>query len=378
MYGSLQLHRISAIRILIACALFVALIPPISVEAAPRISSTPTDSPSPSPTPLKPPEPPTTGINLTLSPPFINVVTDPGVPVSSQLKIRNNSNLKEYLKVSLAKFKSGVSGDRPVLQPVTPDDEFVKWISFSEESFTVDINEQKTIKFTISPPKDASLGYYYAVLVQRIEEKGLPGQQTLINGAPAFLVILEVRSPNAKKELQLIDFRTSSRFYEYPPVDFLTKFSNTGNIHNIPFGDIFIDGWNQPNISRAFFNEYRGNILPDTNRVYRSSWNDSFISLVPKMDNGNPVRDKNGATVYETKIDWSKIDKIRIGKYTAHLVAVYDNGQRDVPMEASVSFWIIPWKILGGILIISLILLYGIKSMVSALLHKLLKLSKKK
>jgi hypothetical protein len=28
---------------------------------------------------------------------------------------------------------------------------------------------------------------------------------------------------------------------------------------------------------------------------------------------------------------------------------VYDNGQRDVPMEATVSFWVIPWRLIGGL-----------------------------
>jgi hypothetical protein len=27
---------------------------------------------------------------------------------------------------------------------------------------------------------------------------------------------------------------------------------------------------------------------------------------------------------------------------------VYDNGQRDVPIEATVSFWVIPWRVVGA------------------------------
>jgi hypothetical protein len=36
-------------------------------------------------------------------------------------------------------------------------------------------------------------------------------------------------------------------------------------------------------------------------------------------------------------------------------VLVYDNGQRDVPMEAYVSFWIIPWRLI----IYALLLILG-------------------
>jgi len=31
---------------------------------------------------------------------------------------------------------------------------------------------------------------------------------------------------------------------------------------------------------------------------------------------------------------------------------VYDNGERDVPLEAQVSFWIVPYKLIGLIILI--------------------------
>jgi hypothetical protein len=31
---------------------------------------------------------------------------------------------------------------------------------------------------------------------------------------------------------------------------------------------------------------------------------------------------------------------------------VYDNGARDVPLEASVSFWVVPWRIIGFVLLV--------------------------
>jgi hypothetical protein len=39
---------------------------------------------------------------------------------------------------------------------------------------------------------------------------------------------------------------------------------------------------------------------------------------------------------------------------------VYDNGQRDVPIEATVSFWVIPWRLVGGLLIVSIFALIGL------------------
>jgi hypothetical protein len=41
---------------------------------------------------------------------------------------------------------------------------------------------------------------------------------------------------------------------------------------------------------------------------------------------------------------------------------VYDNGTRDVPMEAYVSFWVVPWRVLGILLLILLFVGIGLWS----------------
>ena len=77
------------------------------------------------------------------------------------------------------------------------------------------------------------------------------------------------------------------------------------------------------------------------------------------------VRDRNGNIETSVKFDTDKpLSKFRIGSYTASLLAVYDNGKRDVPLEAHLSFWVFPWKIIVGVLIIIIapVLLYHLVS----------------
>ena len=50
-------------------------------------------------------------------------------------------------------------------------------------------------------------------------------------------------------------------------------------------------------------------------------------------------------------MDFPKVQHLRFGHYTANLLAVYDNGTRDVPLEASISFWVIPWRVIGIIVL---------------------------
>ncbi len=316
-----------------------------------------------------PNEPPPAPINLTLSPTFVNLVADPSEEVFSQFRLTNNNSFREYFKIDIAKYEAGETIN---IVEATAEDEFVSWITFEEPQFSVDPNQTKTVRFTIAPPKSASLGYYYALIISRVQEqKAEEVGQPVVSAAPAFSVLLEVRSPNAKRELQLVDFKTSRFFYEYLPVEFETIFKNTGNVHIVPSGDVFIDWGNQKDIAILPVNFGRANVLPQTNRELNVSWGDGFAVGVPKVENGKVVRDSKGNIVSRTNYDFKKADKFRIGRYTAHLIAVYDNGERDIPVEATVSFWVFPWKLIGMTLLVLFFAFVGLKGTVSSYLKKL-------
>ena len=319
-----------------------------------------------------------TGLNITVSPIYFNLTTNPGEKISSQLKVRNNNPTTEHLQVNLAKFAPtsvANEGYQPIIQEITPDDEFAKWISFDTDDFVLGPNQVKTIKFTISPPKSAALGYYYAILINKVGDTQAVKRGALIKAAVAVSILVDVRSPNAIKRLQLVDFTTNNAFYEYLPVNFNIRIKNTGNIHSIPVGNIFIDrnGTGQKLIANMTVNDGRGSVLPQTDRIYTNTWDDGFIVRVPKVENNKTVQDKKGNTVYVTKWNLSKFDRFRIGKYTAELLLVYDDGTRDVPLEARVSFWVIPWKIILAVLVIVYLIYVGIKATIVSNFRKLKK-----
>ena len=329
-------------------------------------------SPSPVKTPLSiPSEQPPTGINLTLSPVFLNLITDPGREVASQFKITNNSNFTEYLEINIKKFEPTNSGSGVVIQDIKPEDEFVNWVSFSEKEFSIAPNQTKSIRFTITPPKEAVLGYYYSFTVRRIQPIKQQGQGAGISGATALPVLLLVKSPNAKREIQIADFKTEKFFYEYLPTNFTIKIKNTGNVHVAPSGDIFIDSlWNKE-VAVVPVNKGRGNILPSATRDYTSVWDDGFAVRVPKTESGVQIKDKDGKTSLTTKYNFTKANKFRFGKYTANLILVYDNGERDIPLEAQVSFWVVPWKILGIGTITVILALLGLRSILGSIWRRI-------
>ncbi len=323
-------------------------------------AETPTPSPSKSvkqDIPL--PEGP---INLTMSPTFVNLVADPGKQVSSQFTITNKNAFTEYFKLSLVRYEVTDAGRGLTIVDLPKDDPFPSWVTLPEKEFRVDANQVKTVRFSITPPKDATLGYYYGILVARAREN-LPSGQTAVSASPVFSVILEINTPNAKRELQFLDFSTDAFIYEYLPTTFNISVKNTGNIHIVPTGNVFIDSTGDKDVAILSANPGRGNVLPKSYRTFTTSWDDAMVTRVPKMADGRQVLDKNNKIVYTTKFDIDKpLSKFRIGKYTAHLLMVYDNGQRDIPLEARLTFWVLPWKMMLGAAVIAILALMGLRS----------------
>jgi hypothetical protein len=76
------------------------------------------------------------------------------------------------------------------------------------------------------------------------------------------------------------------------------------------------------------------------------------------MQYGQPKLDKNGNPIMTLQINWNRLTSFRIGRYTANLLLVYDNGQRDVPLEATVAFWVLPYKAILVILLFLIIVFF--------------------
>ncbi|MDB5182043.1 MAG: hypothetical protein JWP13_806, partial [Candidatus Saccharibacteria bacterium] len=171
-----------------------------------------------------------------------------------------------------------------------------------------------------------------------------------VEGGVASLVLLSVDAPGARREAKVAEIVASQKVYEFLPAKMTIKLRNAGNVHVAPSGTMFIKQGSKQ-VGALNFNVERGNILPGTNRTFEMSWNDGFPVFEEKTEGSKTTR--------SLKWNLSNLDKLRFGRYTANLVAVYDDGQRDVPVEAVVSFWVIPWRILGVLLLIILLVGFG-------------------
>ncbi|MFA5828846.1 MAG: hypothetical protein WC841_05835 [Candidatus Shapirobacteria bacterium] len=312
-------------------------------------------------------------LNLITSPLPINLVTEPGATVSADLKIQNGGIVTEQLKVEVLKFNAYGDDGYPRLIDRQPGDSFLDWVSFSENSFELAPKQWKTITATFSIPPDAAFGYYYAITFSRAENiKADGGGQTSITGATATLILLEVRVPNAKREVEVMELSTDKKIYEFLPANFQIKLKNKGNVHLSPRGNIFIDRGNQRDVAILEINPEKGSLLPDSNRVFSTKWADGFPLYREKVKDGKVVLNKKNESEKVLEWDFSQTHKLRWGKFSAKMLIVYDNGERDIPIEGIVSFWVIPWRLVSAAGAIILLTIVGLWSTLGKILMKLI------
>jgi hypothetical protein len=298
-------------------------------------------------------------LSLTSSPLPISLKAKPGSSVSTDIRIKNSGPKTEKLKVGLMKFSAEGEDGNPTLKDREDGDDYFDWVTFSESEFTAEPEEWNTIKMTIDLPDTAAFGYYYAVTFLRADPEEAAGdQQQVIRGGSATLVLLEADVPNAKREMSIKSFTVSKRTYEFLPAKFDVKIHNSGNVHGIPTGTIYIKKGSKQ-VGTVTVNSAHGNILPNSNRIYSAEWGDGFPAYKLKKEYDEAVS-KEGKNVYQLTWNVSEIGKFRFGKYTADIVMVYDDGNRDVPMEATLSFWVIPWRIIFVTLFILIFMGVGI------------------
>jgi hypothetical protein len=290
--------------------------------------------------------------NLTTSPLPILLATKPGQTVSTNLRVQNSGTETVNLKVTLKKFKADGATGKPQLSDPLPSDDYFNWVSFSPQRFRADPGVWNNVTMTIKVPEDAGLGYYYAPVfsIDETPDQPIASNASHLQGATAILVLLDVQVPGEKRQLQITSFSADKKLYEYLPANFKVKVSNTGDIHLSPSGTVFITK-GKKTVATLDVNPAGGNILPKSSRDFAVAWSDGFPVFSVKRNGSQIVTDKRGKPVMQLNWNFGHANRLRFGHYSAHLVLTYDNGTRDVPLEATVSFWVVPWKILPIILL---------------------------
>jgi hypothetical protein len=203
------------------------------------------------------------------------------------------------------------------------------YISFPSDTFELDLGERARIPVTITVPADAEPGGFYGsilVSTERTAESGEDtGSRSPIIARIGSLVFLTVRGDvEVGGQTKSISTVGNKWWYEKGPIDFSILYENTGAIHVNPYGEISITNMLGEEVGFVELDPWF--VLPKSLRSREITWDREFL----------------------------------LGRYK--VTAKINRGYDDKIDEVTTTFWVLPWKIVGGSFLIFFIVIFGIRT----------------
>lgn len=249
------------------------------------------------------------------------IFLNPGESVEKVITITNRINKKVKFKLTTEDMVGTSDSQTPIKLmgdergPYSVKDFIVPEIN----EFSLDLGEKIRIPVKVSAPTDAEpRGYYGALIVsnepdvlEESDSKDMGGEARLVSRIGS-LFLLRIHG-EGKESGYLEDFKIigpERSFYQNKPKGFEIAFKNDGNVHLVPHGKITIKNMTGKTISEIPVDAYFS--LPDAMRYREVYWEEGT----------------------------------GLGRYKADLSLYKGYGSENDNAKASISFWIIPWKIL--------------------------------
>jgi hypothetical protein len=294
------------------------------------------------------------GFNIQVSPSPLVVKLTPGKTQTATVTVRNVSNHSQTLIPSLNGFtidRSTGNIDLATTVPLGLD----QWIHFKQSSITLAPGASQPFEITYNTPTNVGFSYALAITLSAPEKPAEQGKAN-IQAKVAVFNLINIDRADAKRELQIERFAGLKSRYEFLPAEFELVLKNKGNVIDQPTGNLFIQRSfdDAEPIASIPINKSNSYVLPDTSRTLSSTWDGGFPHYVTTKpaDGSKPSK--------HLSWDWRQLGSLRMGKYVAKVVLVYNDGQRDVPLIASYTFWVIPWRLIIFTLLIGGLVVTGV------------------
>ena len=310
---------------------------------------------------------------LTVSPVTKEYHVNPGDTVIDVIQMTNEATDAKSIYPLVENFTAEAETGMAVFYPADEDPygtAMAKWIDVVGEGKPLDMQpgDRANIPFTINIPNDATPGGHFASVILSSVPPGFDMDGTGLSTKSQIAVTLFIRVSGAVKEaggLAEFGFENPQVWYNYLPIDFYTRFENSGNVHLRPVGNLFIKNWLGRQVASIEANEGFKAIFPMSIRRFVFGWH---------KEKGDRLPDDAS----ELKKEWHNFG---FGKYEATLVLAYGSDNKLV--TDSRVFYVWPWRlmILFGA---ALLLLIAILTLISQMQRRRLtrkiekKLAKKK
>lgn len=273
-----------------------------------------------------------TGQALEIAPPVINLTADPGQTIKTQISLRDVSRGKLLVKSQVNDFLAAGEDGTPKILLDTDSEEpspysLISWIAPLPE-LVLEPQQIRNLPVTITVPANAAPGGYYGVVRFTATPPEMQGTGVSLSASLGSLLLVRVNGA-AKESMEIEEFSMnkggkSGSLFESAPVNFVERIKNTGNLHQQPSGKVSITDMFGKKVAAVNVNLPPRNVLPSSIRKFEQPLDKTTIG-----------------------------DKRLFGRYTAELTLTYGTNKQTV--TDSLTFWIIPYKLIGIVIAVLVI-----------------------
>ena len=274
---------------------------------------------------------PTAGQALEIAPPVLQLKADPGEVIHTKISLRDISSTSLLVSSQVNDFTAnGEDGTPKVILDTTEKSPYsiIDWIS-PIAPLALKSRQIQNLPVTINVPRTAAPGGYYGVIRFTATAPEMDQSGVALSASLGAMVFVRVNG-DAKEAMNIEEFSASKDgskgwLFDSIPITFTERLKNVGTVHEQPIGQILIsDMFGKPAVNTNVNLEGR-NVLPGTIRKFEQPLDQSAV--------GN---------------------RIMFGRYTAKLTMKY--GASGQAMTKTISFWIIPWKLVLSAIVVLIVL----------------------
>ncbi len=218
------------------------------------------------------------GDGLKVSPVRTDLTINPGQEVTVNVYIQNITPFTAQLKVIINNFTANGETGIPALYLKNTNvynphglSQFIAPIS----NITVAPKQYYDVKVKIKIPANTLGGGYYGA-VRFAPANTISNKSVSLSASVASLILVKVPGPNLVQRMNLSSFAVSqnnqvgSFFFSPSNINVVTKFDNTGNVQEEPFGKVILKNMNGRVLMTKEINNSTppGNVLPSSIRAF--------------------------------------------------------------------------------------------------------------
>lgn len=298
---------------------------------------------------------------LTVSPVLVDQDIAPGMRANGKMLIINESKTSQTYYLSVQSFiPIGEEGEQQYLDE-TDIRGLPAWFRFAKTSYSVGPLETVEVPYSIIVPQNGEPGGHYATVFFSTNPEAA-GQGTSINiAAKTGILFLINVSGNIQEGAGVESFSVNQKFFSHLPAMMSLRIRNTGSIHFNPVGTLTIRNMWGGIVARVAANPKKSAVLPNSVRRLDTWWTKS--------------------TDIETEGIWAGVinewRNFAIGHYTATVDVKYGSLNTALPAQ-TITFWVIPWRLMLIFLAIIAVLIVLMKLYNKMIVSSALKRSSKK